>query len=355
MKARFPILALVLFTGMTSVNWSPGEEGLALSDPEAVKRHGTVIVPVTDRAMPQGKNVLWCATFQMAWDGAAEHFGRPLRVTPACKLADALNRQPFDRRWVDEASVVTANGRVDEGVLDRIDEDVRKLSGRRSKLLDGLRGSLVPEDLVFFAALHKHLEFPQPFGKLGKWRLGDKMVPWFGFTPEATDAAPLRRQVKVHHYGDRNDFVIELATRQDADQLLLAKLPDRPATPDEAGRDVIKHLKPDAPAAEFRDLLAVPNISADETAVFSELHGKTVPGSGRFVRDARQWIRFLMDEKGVKLDSEASITFGCAASPRVDPRLMIVDPPFAVVMKRKGAPKPYFVAWIANADLLGTR
>jgi hypothetical protein len=37
----------------------------------------------------------------------------------------------------------------------------------------------------------------------------------------------------------------------------------------------------------------------------------------------------------------------------MEPRLMILDPPFAMVMKRENAPQPYFVAWIANADLLG--
>ena len=33
--------------------------------------------------------------------------------------------------------------------------------------------------------------------------------------------------------------------------------------------------------------------------------------------------------------------------------LLVLDPPFALVMKRKDAPQPYFVAWFANADLLG--
>jgi hypothetical protein len=37
----------------------------------------------------------------------------------------------------------------------------------------------------------------------------------------------------------------------------------------------------------------------------------------------------------------------------VRPRLLVLDPPFALVMKRKGAPQPYFVVWFANADLLG--
>lgn len=59
-----------------------------------------------------------------------------------------------------------------------------------------------------------------------------------------------------------------------------------------------------------------------------------------------------MDEKGVRLRSEASLSIGCSAHARIKPRVLLLDPPFAVVMKRKNAPEPYFVAWIGNADLL---
>ena len=59
-----------------------------------------------------------------------------------------------------------------------------------------------------------------------------------------------------------------------------------------------------------------------------------------------------MDEAGVKLHSEAALSFGCSVqAPRV-PRVMILKPPFVLLMKRRNAPEPYFVAWFANADLL---
>ena len=62
-----------------------------------------------------------------------------------------------------------------------------------------------------------------------------------------------------------------------------------------------------------------------------------------------------MDEKGAKLDSESSIAFGCSAMPApVIPRLIVLDPPFALILKSRDASQPYFTAWFANADLLGT-
>jgi len=346
------LLALVVFVGLTSVNWSPEEAGIQLSDPEAVKHHGTEMVAVTDRPMDGRRNVLWCATMQMAWDRAAGNFGRPLRVKPHCQLADSLNRQPFDRRWVDEASVFTASGQVNEGVLDKIDAGMRKKAARRSVLLDDMRKSLAPGDLVFFASLDKDLKFPTPYGKLGGWQVGDRKVSWFGFTPDAENTAPLHQQTRVHHYGARNDFMVELVSTEPGDQFLLAKLPVVPKSPEDVIGNVLKHLQKDAPQAGGADLLAVPNVSVRQITSFNELQGKTVAGANRFIREARQSIEFLMDEKGVKLHSEAEISFSCAAHPRIDPRLMILDPPFAIVMKRRNAPRPYFVAWMANADLL---
>lgn len=353
----FPLLALFAFVGLTCVNWTLNDAGIAPSDSEALKCHGTHMTPVLDEALSKGENVLWCATFQMVWDSACTRFGRPIRLQPASKLEDSLNKTSFDKRGIDDESVFTAQGRVIDGVLEQIDVGVRKRTGSKPHLLDQLKATSAPTDLVFYAMLHKNLEFDKPFGKLGSWKLGERDVSWFGFSPEHKDAAPLRDQVLIHHYGAKNDFVIELLTKGKGDQLLLAKLPERPKSPAEISRHILKHLNASAPGASAKDLLAVPDVIANESARFSQLEGRTVVGKGEglFLRNALQMIYFRMDEKGVKLHSEAAVSFGCSAVAHVEPRLMILDPPFALVMKRKKAAQPYFVAWFANADLLDAR
>ena len=345
-------MALLVFIGLTCVGWSPEQAGIHLTDPEVLNHHGTMVRPVLDEPLPRGKNVLWCATFQMAWDAASRHFGAPLRLQPASKLADSLNRNPFNQQWIDAESVFYASGSMGDGILDQIDHGTRA-KGTRSKLMGDLRKISKTEDLIFYALLSKDLEFEKPFAKLGKWKVGKHTVSWFGFTPDQRDTDGLLRQVGIHHYGARTDFVIELRSKQTGDQLLLAKLPELPATPTAATRAVLNRLRADPPDAEGTDLLAVPNLVIDEKVSFAELEGRSVSGSSRFVRGAMQTIDFRMDEKGVKLRSEAAISFGCSAHHKVEPRLMILDPPFAIVMKRKNAPQPYFVAWISNADLLG--
>ncbi len=353
MKPSRLFFALAVFTGLTCIAWSPEQTGIQLSEPGVLNHHGTIVRPTLGEPLPRGKNVLWCATFQMAWDSAAKHFGGPLKLKPTSPLAGLLNAGTFDRRWVDEDSVFTAEGLVADGILDRIDQGARGKTGKASRLLKDLQKSSNPTDLVFYAMLVKDLEFNTPFSKLGKFDVGKRKIPWFGFTPDMKGREPLLEQVGVHHYSAKDDFVIELISKQTGDQLLLAKLPDPPTTPAAVSRSVLRNLIGNPSTATRDDLLAVPEIVADEKVDFPEIQGRTLVGSGRFIRSAMQTIDFRMDEKGAKLRSESSITLGCSAAEPRKVRLMVLDPPFAIVIKRKGAPQPYFVAWIANTDLLG--
>jgi hypothetical protein len=353
MKHAFPVFALVLFVGATSVNWSPDAEDLKWLQAPAVNGHGTTLTAVLDTPLPDAKNLLWCATLQMAWDRAGKGIGLPILLDPPSKLADTLNQQPFDLRWVDGKAVYLTGGRVDDGVLKEIDAGVRALSGRKSKLLDHLTPGLAKGDLVFFAMIHKQLNFEKPFGRLGKWPLGGHDVPCFGFTPEQKGTADLHQQVKVHHYDTKDDFVIELLTKDPAEQLVLARVPAPRTTLGNVSAGVVKQLQTKAPVANANDLLMVPNIVVDEVMRYSELEGRRVKNQTDLIlRQALQSIEFNMDEAGVKLHSEASISFGCSAQMQVEPRLMILKPPFVLMMKRRDAPQPYFVAWIGNADLL---
>lgn len=353
MKARFPLLAVVVFVGLTSVNWTPQSSGIGQGDPAALNKHGTTMTPVLDEPVLGAKNMLWCATFQIAWDEAGERLGRPILLEPACNLADSLNRNQFDRKCVDEASVFTAGGTVEDGILTKIDTGIRAKTGKTSILSEQMKQGAKPGDLVFFAMLHKNLAFTNPFGKLGSMTLGGHQVSWFGFTPEQKQADRLRQQVRVHHYSANNDFVIELLCKETGDQLLLAKLPAPPGTLGGLNQIVLQRLRADAPTAQFNDLLAVPNVVAVETTEFTQLEGLKVAGKDWVLRQALQSIEFRMDENGVKLDSKSKVSFGCAKE--LEPRRLILDPPFALIMKRDVASQPYFVAWFANADLLGVK
>ena len=53
----------------------------------------------------------------------------------------------------------------------------------------------------------------------------------------------------------------------------------------------------------------------------------------------------------VPLHSDATVSFACSAEAPPE-HVMILNPPFLLLMKRKNAQEPYLACWIANADLL---
>ncbi len=350
MKYGLRLLALLGFVGATCVNWSPEDGG---ADPAGVDPgKGTRLSPVVSAGINKGENLVWCATFQMAWDRAGGTLGRPLTFKPQPPVADELNRRTFDLKWVEEDAVFVSSGVAKAGAEEEITAGVRRLGCKDSELLKDLAPRLMPGELVFFAMLKKDLAFPKPFARLGSRRFAGKDVPCFGFAPEHTGAEELRRQVRVHHYGAENDFVIELLARDRHEQLLLAKLPELPATLTAARDATLKNLSADAPEAAWNDLLVVPNMALAVKTRFKELEGLKETKSGLILTQAMQLVDFQMDEKGVKLKSEAAVSFGCSAQPHIEPRRIILKPPFVILMKRRDAPEPYFAAWVANPDLL---
>lgn len=340
-----------MFIGLTGVNWSPdGRDGGAGNGGAA---RGTRLTPVISASVEKGENLIWCATFQMAWDRAAKDFGKPIVLQPASKLADDLNLHPFDLAWVDDKAAFVTGGRAKVGVEQEIAAGLKRLGAGKSELMKDMAPRLMPGDLVFFAALKKDLAFPRPFGRLGNWKLAGTTVPCFGFSPEHEGADKLREQVKVHHYAAESDFVIELLTNDPTEQLVLARLPEHPATLESAITVTRKHLRDDAPDARWDDLVVIPNMRLAANCRFSELEGRRERGSGKTLTQAMQLVDFRMDEQGVRLRSEAAVSFGCSAGPaHVEPRRIIVKPPFAIMMKRRAAPQPYFATWVANGDPL---
>jgi hypothetical protein len=116
----------------------------------------------------------------------------------------------------------------------------------------------------------------------------------------------------------------------------------------------IQAYAPDEHLAKLQDVdtLRIPNVVFHVNHEFNELQGvdKIIKNPGKFqglyINKAFQSIRFRLDKSGAVVISEAYVVLAAA------PRHFIVDHPFLIVMKRRSADEPYFVAWIDNAELL---
>ncbi len=77
----------------------------------------------------------------------------------------------------------------------------------------------------------------------------------------------------------------------------------------------------------------------------------------RFIADARQSMRFRLDEYGAELVADTSMLVGengdgALHIDTLQPRRLVFDRPFLLALKEKKATVPYFLAWIGNADLM---
>ncbi len=285
--------------------------------------------------------MLWCGTFQLAWNEMCELLGEDPSAEGGPPMVAILNRKSFTKDQLDEESYYAVAGIVGEGILKRIRKEMAEKFGDRAKpRLIPKPGSLPEGWWVAYAYLLKKLPFEWAFTRFDHgMRFGDTEVVSFGiyqYLEIQSDEVAMARQVAILDYRNRDDFVLELKTHSAQDRLILAKLPPL-ATLGETVDEVRSRVAQSVPTAlgEFEDL-EVPVIDFDITREYDELEHLL----------AVQRTQFRLDETGAVLESE-----GMAAGATTE-RSFVFDNPFLVLLERQGAEKPYFALWVANAELL---
>ena len=311
-----------------------------------------------------GKNLVWCATFQIAWDQFGRD-GEAIRMRNDPVMATELSAHPFPSEALDEASFVAVIG---EGprIIDRIKAALRqKFGGAASPSVLPSPSQIAEDDVVAYAYLFKNLAFETPFTKAPDGiafgpRVGNapSSSRGFGVYADTKDRRKVASQVTVWEYDAPDDFVIELHAQHAGDRVVIARL-----TPGETLRAtaeaVLARIDADErhPGLRHDAVVSIPVLNFDITRSYDEITNipVTTPDSRvLYFRSAMQNIRFRLDERGAVLKSDAALV-GVTSSPVVkpeEPRRFICDGPFLILMLRPGATTPYFAAWIENTELL---
>jgi hypothetical protein len=354
---------------MLAVDWPPLARSAGHDDAfdsgktvflSASELERTLVVATPAAAVVRGQNVLWCATFQLAWNEARALVGEDLHFNPEPPIISELNQSTFSTNDLDTASYVALAGFVKDGIHQKIRDSLdRKFGGTAAPHFIPTKDSTTrPQDIVAYAYLFKNLEFEVPFDSIEKPLLfKGAELPAFGMsTPPKSGREQMASQVSILDFSGPDDFVIELKTKSSADHLVLAKI-----QPKETLAKTIESVENRTGSAQPQPCLAVdelviPKFNFDITRQFTEIedaklvvHNPSV-AADLFVRSAMQDIRFQMDEKGVRLKSESHISFACSAAP-APVHIMIFDKPFLVMLKRSDAKNPYFAMWVANPEL----
>ncbi len=250
------------------------------ADADDLKR--TVVTPHLEQEIGKGINVLWCASFQLAWNELAALSGGQVALEGKPAAARVLNRRSVTRKDVPPDGLVAEAGLVGDGAVERIRRKAAEaFAGSAAPRLPGALSGLPDDAVVAYACLHRGLPFAIPFRRLdgrpfwwrrnpnGTWRI-DRRFACFGIAKYAPDdpaeAGPARQVRIIWHRYDwpkralddvREEYVVELQTTSQADRLILARI------------DPGKTLA--ATIARVRSRMAAPNTKQCPTGVAPEL------------------------------------------------------------------------------------
>ncbi len=327
----------------------------------------TVIVPTLDSPCPPNKNVIWCSSFQLAWNEMKDKvIGAPVQVTGAEEIAARLNAARPSASDLEPRSYYAAAGRMSEGIAARIHKEMAaKFSTHRLPKFPDLS-----DGILAYSYLTARVLFRYPFRQIdGEFAFTDSQGAatsaagfglWGALAPEYKD---VRAQIDILYYRqseERNrhpevqDCAVDLCKYSQPYQVVVAMVP-----PQGSLAGALEYIRTQMAEFEKRDyyyegarefhgtdILQVPQMFWRTDHRFRELIGKTAANVGLPILEAMQTIEFRLDRCGAMLESESNLRVGAI------PKYLIFNRPFLVYMQKRGAEQPFFVMWVDNAELL---
>jgi len=346
----------------------------------------TSIVATLDSPFPKYHNVIWCSTFQMAWDILKLYIiGEPVEIPGAEKLADSLNKAEFSDKNIEYESYFAAAGFLADGIIAEIQDEMTQLfPSEPAPVFDDIN-DLPLETIIAYSYLNADIEFEYPFyAGNNEFDFQDSNgivaeVTSFCTRPDSDSSNMVREQVDVLYYNNdeqmgQTEFAVDLCTFTNPYQVVLACVPQQKnlgKTVDYAEQKIskftqdpnyeqVRKLQPAVTGGRFgerpAETLTVPDVLYKLTHHFAELEGKAIGNQpwldqGYIMGKAMQMIDFTLGRTGVILKSDAQIVAPPLGQPQS--RRFDFNRPFLIYIKKRGpAASPFFVMWVDNAELM---
>ena len=351
---------------VSSCSVDSGPAAMGFSGPsQALKT--TQVVATLDAPIPKGTNVIWCASFLCAWKAMEQDLeAGPVVIDGDVPMLASLNAAPDPRGWVPQGALYTATGWLDKGIGRAIANDLKqRFPAKTPPVFEGLP----PDSFVAYSYLEATVKFALPYFQSrepltfkdseGK----ETSVKSFGIRVEDAGAyLQLRAQSRIlfseigFDYRAKQ-FAVDLCTSSAPSQVIVALMGQEPtlaaalaqverksresAAQDVGDREPVRIHEP--------DVFLVPDLFWQISHHYIQLEGKRFasgPLKGRPLAIAQQDVLFRLSRSGADLESESKMLAPAKST------YFFIDRPFLIVMKERGAVNPYFVMWVANAELL---
>jgi hypothetical protein len=311
----------------------------------------------------EGRNQVYCASFQLAWAELVRVVGEPPKLAGDPRLAKLLNAGRIERETLSPDCFVAFSRPLAEETIAELKESILRKFPTASLPLPAVDAK--PGYLIY-AHMLKQLAFENDFERLKdgvKFRHGKHVASVASFGVEKYEDVMDRtigKQVTVLDYRDDHDFIVKLHPKGERDGIVLAMVaPEKSLAKNvdvvqqriKRGQEVAQR-----PHLESGESLKIPVLSLKARRDYSELTDRPFlhAGVAANIRQATQLISFRLNEQGAILESSAELEelLGIEIGEPPPIRHLVFDKPFLVMLKETGAMQPYLAMWIGNAELM---
>ncbi|MDD3151110.1 MAG: hypothetical protein PHV68_09820 [Candidatus Gastranaerophilales bacterium] len=339
------ILLCFLFLNVFVFNYSFAEE------PEQINVENlqqTTVTPYLDTIISNNKNLIYCSTFQLAWDALCDDIIKaPLVLAGNPEIQQILNKRLTGKKDIANDAYIAMAGFNKNGIIEKINQYLLKQFNNKKGCGITLYN---PDDILAYSYLFKHLEFKYKFEDLTDTPIffnNETKVQTFGIKKFSDEIA---KQVKILDYINDDNFILQIESKSKNDEIILAKIQPK-ETLLKTVDYVFEQVKNKNPInLKSNDILKIPKFDFDILKKYSEIANRDIKNinfNNYYISEAIQVIKFKLNEKGVVLESYAGMVGIVSIGKR-----LIFDKPFLFCLKEKNGKYPYFVMWVDNAELM---
>lgn len=320
-----------------------------ISTAQAQEVNSIEVLP-TMNTQSTAQNRIWVGTFQLVWNELTDKIVKaPVKFLDFdSQMANNLNQKQFKKANLNEKSYYVKSGIVSPALKAEIEKNIKSKFHETSDILKMFDFTYNPEKIFVYAMLKKDFRFTNAFDKLATGNFGNSQekVKYFGINDNSNPK--LYKNVSVLFYNDDNDFAVKLYTKGKDEVLLYRTNDDK--TFDKYYAELNDKTAKYSGDKNFvkNDTLTIPDIKLYQETSFKELEGHQIVGTNMQIDKTIETVDFRMNNKGVKLKSEAAIMLRCMSLAPSEGRDFTFNNNFVLFLIEKNQNTPYYAMKVSD-------
>ena len=345
-----------LFFNSSNINYEPK----LINFSESEKNSLTIVTPFLDTKIDKNKNLIYCSSLQISWIDLINNLIKdPIGIENPPEYLSRLNFSKAQKFITSDDSFLSIVGQASKAY--KKDIFINK-NHSFEKLLSNItsENNIEAENIHIVSLMLKQVEFNNEFeGICGhEFKFSDKTihVKAFGIKDYSIEQ---RQRVygNVYTYHDTSEshirpvkFAIKLRTLSKSDEVILSNfIPEETLEKTYKNIEFLVNNKYRYNPFFANSYITIPAIDFDVMCNYDKLTNKKLTNEkykNRILEKVIQRIRFKLNGYGTF--SLSYNNWGIVSRPQH----YIINGPFFIYIKNKNSDMPYFMAYIANDELL---